>query len=152
MFTCEGHGPAPSRAGPVSRAGLLEGGVRGCCSRPRQRMFRLRSMLGSLRMGPTASRRPDMTRSPRVTVSKLRAHDGTHTVVALGGELDAAALNSLVESFDDAIEQDDSDVVIDLAGVDFIGAAWIGTFVRSRAYLATQDPCADPAGAVSSRE
>ena len=28
---------------------------------------------------------------------------------------------------------------IDLAGVEFIGAAWIGTFVRSRAYLAAQD-------------
>jgi anti-anti-sigma factor len=90
-------------------------------------------------MGPTDSRCPDVHRSPRVTVSKLHAHDATHTVVALGGELDAAALSSLVESFDDAIEQDDSDVVIDLAGVDFIGAAWIGTFVRSRAYLATQD-------------
>jgi anti-anti-sigma factor len=80
-----------------------------------------------------------MSEGPRVTVSKYHARDATHTVVALGGELDAAALSSLEVLFDDAIERDDSDVVIDLAGVDFIGAAWIGTFVRRRAYLATQD-------------
>ena len=42
-------------------------------------------------------------------------------------------------TFDDAIAQDDSDVVVDLAEVEFIGAAWIGTFVRSRACLAAQD-------------
>ncbi len=60
------------------------------------------------------------------------------TVVELGGELDAAALNRLVETFDDAIARDHSDVVVDLAQVEFIGAAWIGTLVRSRARLEAQ--------------
>lgn len=58
--------------------------------------------------------------------------------MALRGELDAAALNSLVATFDDAIAHDDSDVVVDLADVQFIGAAWIGTLVRSRAALNSQ--------------
>ncbi len=61
------------------------------------------------------------------------------TVVVLGGELDAAALSLLVESFDDAIGRDGSDVVVDLAEVEFIGAGWIGTLVRSRARLEAQD-------------
>lgn len=65
--------------------------------------------------------------------------DATPTVVALTGELDAAALNSLLQTFDDAIARDDSDVVVDLADVQFIGAAWIGTLVRSRARLQAQD-------------
>jgi anti-anti-sigma factor len=65
--------------------------------------------------------------------------DATCTVIALRGELDAAALNSLVESFDDAIGRDGSDVVVDLASVEFIGAGWIGTLVRSRARLEAQE-------------
>ena len=93
------------------------------------------------------------TDRPRVDgLETARATMPTHTVVALGGELDAAALSSLVESFDDAIEQDDSDVVIDLAGVDFIGAAWIGTFVRSRGVPRNAGPRPDTAGAVARRQ
>jgi anti-anti-sigma factor len=65
--------------------------------------------------------------------------DTACTIVALRGELDAAALHSLVESFDDAIDADGSDIVVDLAAVAFIGAAWIGTLVRGRARLAAQD-------------
>lgn len=78
---------------------------------------------------------------PRVIVSNAGAEsvDTTSTVVALTGELDAAALNSLLETFDGAIARDDSDIVVDLAAVDFIGAAWIGTLVRSRARLDAQD-------------
>ena len=78
---------------------------------------------------------------PRVIVSNPGAEsvDATPTVVALTGELDAAALNSLLQTFDDAIARDDSDVVVDLAAVEFIGAAWIGTLVRSRARLQAQD-------------
>jgi anti-anti-sigma factor len=90
-------------------------------------------------MGSTSSRRPVVRTAPRVTVSRRLGRDAPAVVVALRGELDAAALSSLAESFDDAIAQDDSDVVIDLAGVDFIGAAWIGAFVRSRADLQAQD-------------
>jgi anti-anti-sigma factor len=67
------------------------------------------------------------------------ACDKPCTIVALRGELDAAALNSLVESFDDAIDADRSDIVVDLAAVEFIGAAWIGTLVRGRARLEAQD-------------
>jgi anti-anti-sigma factor len=90
-------------------------------------------------MSSTAASEFDVKAMPRVTVWKRHVSNETHTVVALRGELDAAALSSLAESYDDAIEQDASDVVIDLAGVDFIGAAWIGAFVRSRTYLASHD-------------
>lgn len=89
-------------------------------------------------MGSTSSRRSVVRTVPRVTVSRRHGRDAA-SVVALRGELDAAALSSLAESFDDAMTQDDSDVVIDLAGVEFIGAAWIGAFVRSRADLQAQD-------------
>ena len=41
--------------------------------------------------------------------------------------------------FDEAITQDGGDVVVDLADVEFIGAGWIGTPVRSRARLEMQD-------------
>ena len=81
------------------------------------------------RIGPSRDRLASGSRrsTPRQPSSRSR------------GELDAAALNSLVETFDDAIAHDDSDVVVDLADVDFIGAAWIGTLVRSRASLHAQD-------------
>jgi anti-anti-sigma factor len=95
-------------------------------------------------MATTVSRRYSvadrLADRPRVVVSKRReAVDSTKTVVALRGELDAAALNGLVDAFDEAIAQDDSDVVVDLAGVEFIGAAWMGTLVRSRTFLQSQD-------------
>jgi anti-anti-sigma factor len=89
-------------------------------------------------MAATVSRRYSVANPPRVTVSRPE-ETVPETVVALRGELDSAALMSLVDTFDEAIAQDDSDIVVDLAGVDFIGAAWIGTFVRSRAVLQTQD-------------
>lgn len=75
---------------------------------------------------------------PRVDVSKQDLTVDACTVVELRGELDAAALNSLVDAFDDAITRDGSDVVVDLADVEFIGAGWIGTLVRSRARLEMQ--------------
>ena len=91
-------------------------------------------------MATTLSRRTVIVNRPRLSLSRrLEKTETTQTVVALGGELDAAALNTLVDSFDDAIAQDDSDVVVDLTEVDFIGVAWIGTLVRSRAVLQTQN-------------
>jgi len=90
-------------------------------------------------MAATVSRRYSVANRPRVVVSKRRGTvNAAQTVVALRGELDSAALNSLVDTFADAIGQDDSDIVVDLADVDFIGAAWIGTLVRSRAVLEAQ--------------
>ncbi len=92
-------------------------------------------------MSTTASRAYSVVlERPSLTVSRDVAsfHDAP-TVVALQGEFDAAALNSLFETFDDALTYDDSDVVVDLADVDFIGATWIGTLVRSRALLHAQD-------------
>ena len=89
-------------------------------------------------MATTVSRRYSVADRPRVTVSERReATDDVRIVVALKGELDSAALNTLVDEFSDAIAHDDSDVVVDLAEVEFIGAAWIGTLVRSRAVLQT---------------
>ena len=91
-------------------------------------------------MATTVSRRFSVADRPRVVVSKPReALDSAKTVVALEGELDAAALNTLVAAFDQAIAHAGSDVVVDLAGVEFIGAAWIGTLVRSRTLLQSQD-------------
>ena len=82
-------------------------------------------------MATVVSRRYSVANRPRVIVSKpLETTHDIRTVVALRGELD---------TFDDAIAQDDSDVVVDLAEVEFIGAAWIGTLVRSRACLQAQD-------------
>ncbi len=82
----------------------------------------------------------DLDHRPGVVVSEERATpNAVRTVVELKGELDAAALNSLVGSFDAAITRDASDVVVDLAGVEFIGAGWIGTLVRSYARLEAQD-------------
>ena len=90
-------------------------------------------------MATTVSRKNSVESRPRVIVSKRRETvDAVHTVVALRGELDAAALTTLVDSFDEAIAQGDTDVVVDLAEVDFIGAAWIGTLVRNRALLRSQ--------------
>jgi anti-anti-sigma factor len=91
-------------------------------------------------MATTVAPRYSVANLPRVTVSKrLEPVDVTPTVVSLTGELDAAALNSLLQAFDDAIARDRADIVVDLAAVDFIGAAWIGTLVRSRALLNAQD-------------
>ncbi|HEV7525817.1 MAG TPA: STAS domain-containing protein [Acidimicrobiia bacterium] len=80
-----------------------------------------------------------MASRPGVVVSKRRGTlDAVHTVVALKGELDSAALNLLVDAFDAAVGRDDTDVIVDLAEVDFIGAAWLGTIVKSRAVLRAQ--------------
>jgi len=65
--------------------------------------------------------------------------DATCTIVALRGELDSAALEALDEAFDEALTQDDADIVVDLAGVDFMGADWIGKLVRTRTRLESQD-------------
>ena len=94
-------------------------------------------------MATTVSRRYNVADRPRVTVtrhdSSRESECGVRIVVSLQGELDSASLNSLVDEFDDAIAHEDSDVVVDLADVEFIGAAWIGTLVRSRAVLRAQD-------------
>jgi anti-anti-sigma factor len=95
-------------------------------------------------MATTVSRRFSVADQPRVTVSERRdpADDsrcGLRVVISLEGELDSASLNSLVRQFDEAIAHADADVVVDLADVQFIGAAWIGTLVRSRAVLRAQD-------------
>jgi anti-sigma B factor antagonist len=91
-------------------------------------------------MATTVSRRYCIASRPRVDVSREpESIAAPHTVVSLRGELDAAALNALAATFDDAIARDSSDVVVDLAEVDFIGAAWIGTLVHTRAVLRAQD-------------
>ena len=91
-------------------------------------------------MATTVSRRYSVEDRPRVTVAERDESEcDVRIVVSLKGELDSAALNSLVDEFSDAIARDDSDVVVDLADVEFIGAAWIGTLVRSRAVLRAQN-------------
>ena len=90
-------------------------------------------------MSTTAFHANPATGYTRLVVSEPHETPSTYTVVELGGELDAAALNMLVETFDDAITRDNSDIVVDLTGVKFLGAGWIGTLVRSRARLEAQN-------------
>ena len=91
-------------------------------------------------MVTTFSRRSGGSNPPRVVVAhRAESPVDAPTVVALGGDLDAAALDVLVDTFDDAIGRDGSDVVVDLADVDFIGAAWIGALVRTVGVLRAQD-------------
>jgi anti-sigma B factor antagonist len=62
--------------------------------------------------------------------------DAHRTVVWLQGEHDVTTVAALSETMARAIALDDSDLVIDLSGVDFMDAATIGVIVRARDFLA----------------
>jgi anti-anti-sigma factor len=70
------------------------------------------------------------------TATVLRG-DG-HTLVSLEGEYDIASLFSLAESLAMAIALDDSDLVIDLSKVEFMGAETLGVLIRARVFLHAQ--------------
>lgn len=65
-----------------------------------------------------------------------RDHD--RTVVWLDGEHDLATLPELADTLATAISADPADLVIDLSGVKFIGAAPIGELIRCRNSLRLQ--------------
>jgi anti-anti-sigma factor len=62
--------------------------------------------------------------------------DAHRTVVWLQGEHDVTTVAALSEAMARAIALDDSDLVIDLSGVEFMDAATIGVIVRARDFLA----------------
>lgn len=74
------------------------------------------------------------TVSPRRLVS-FTGRDADRTVVWLRGEHDASTVAALSETMARAVALDDSDLVVDLSEVQFIGAATIGIIIRTREFL-----------------
>lgn len=72
---------------------------------------------------------------PRPGVASVRSDAGV-TVVWLEGEHDMFTQVHLCETIARAIATDDADLVVDLSGVDFMGAATVGVIVRARSLLA----------------
>lgn len=64
-------------------------------------------------------------------------HEG-RTVVWLAGEHDVSTLGCLTDALSDAIAADEADLVVDLSGVTFMGAATIDALIRARAVLRRQ--------------
>ena len=67
--------------------------------------------------------------------SAFTERDCDCTVVWLRGEHDASTVSALWETIDQAIALDDSDVVVDLSGVEFMGSATVGVIIRARESL-----------------
>lgn len=65
----------------------------------------------------------------------LACHDGEGTIVWLRGEHDIASAPALSDTLTRAIALDEGDVVLDLSGVAFMGAATVGVILRARAGL-----------------
>lgn len=70
-----------------------------------------------------------------------RAHasaetDGGQTTIWLTGEHDLETVNELSRLLADAIVLTESDVIVDLSGVDFLGAAPVGALMLARRFLA----------------
>ena len=62
----------------------------------------------------------------------LAERDADRTVVWLRGEHDASTVAALWDAIGQAIAIDDTDVVVDLSGVDFMGSATVGVIIRAR--------------------
>lgn len=60
---------------------------------------------------------------------------GDQTIVWLNGELDSATTDELAALLADSIALTRSDVIVDLSGVDFMGAAPVGVLMRARDFL-----------------
>lgn len=61
--------------------------------------------------------------------------DAGHTVVWLWGEHDIATVDQLAAVLSQAIALDEADLVLDLSGVTFMGAATLGVILRARVLL-----------------
>lgn len=64
--------------------------------------------------------------------------DGGRTVVWLGGEHDITSVPTLTGTLERAISADQTDLVVDLSGVTFIGAAPVEALTRSLEILRLQ--------------
>jgi anti-anti-sigma factor len=67
----------------------------------------------------------------------LVEREANRTVVSLCGEHDIATLAELSEAMARGIALDHADVVVDLSGVEFMGAATVTVIVRARDFLRT---------------
>jgi anti-anti-sigma factor len=74
---------------------------------------------------------------PRGLVA-LATADCAHSVVWLRGQHDIATVSVVSETLSRAIALDDGPVVVDLSGVQFMGAATVGVLLRAREYLRRQ--------------
>jgi anti-anti-sigma factor len=61
--------------------------------------------------------------------------DADRVVVWLRGEHDISTVAALCETMAGAFSLDDADVVVDLSGVEFMGAATVGVIVRAHRFL-----------------
>ena len=68
----------------------------------------------------------------------LVEREANRTVVSLRGEHDIATLAELSEAMARGIALDHADVVVDLSGVEFMGAATATVIVRARDFLRTR--------------
>ncbi len=73
-----------------------------------------------------------------VLTADVVTHDGGRTVVWLDGEHDIATVPALTGALKRAISADDTDLVVDLSGVTFIGVAPIEALIRSLERLRLQ--------------
>ena len=73
--------------------------------------------------------------TPAMGLSAAVCDEGSVTVVALQGEADPATLHVVVEALSDVITDRDSDVVVDLAQVEFIDTAALRAVLRAREQL-----------------
>ena len=83
-----------------------------------------------------------LNQQPGVSVSR-RGHsfprsDPERTVVWVRGEHDMATAQVLAEAMARAVTLDDTDVVVDLSGVDFMDASTVGAIIRTRNLLSTR--------------
>jgi anti-sigma B factor antagonist len=68
----------------------------------------------------------------------LVSRDGDRTILWMHGEYDASSMIVLADELARLISADDSDLVVDLSGVTFIGSAPIAMLVRGRSILRRQ--------------
>ncbi len=75
------------------------------------------------------------SRPPNEVGSAVVAREGGETVVWLRGEHDAATAAALSQTLLTTAGLGDGDLIVDLSGVQFMGAATVGVIVHTRALL-----------------
>ena len=72
---------------------------------------------------------------PNRDLAAYVGRDADRTVIWLQGEHDISTVVALWETMATATALDDADVVVDLSGVQFMGAATVGVIIRARNLL-----------------
>ncbi len=73
---------------------------------------------------------------------------GTGALVVLSGDLDAVGARSIRPLFEDLLERQDDDVVVDLSGVEFMDSSGVGALVFIHKRLVTRNRKLEVVGAV----